>query len=80
MLYDFRNMRSWGKWDGPAAWELSKKEATVLPIAKLESGLCPCCGEKITWGKAMDISYLQAWKETGQAEPLGAGYYKEVDT
>ena len=79
MLYDFRNMRSWGKWDGPAAWELSKKEAKVLPIAKLESGLCPCCGEKITWGKAMDISYLQAWKETGQAEPLGAGYYSDVD-
>jgi len=46
-LYNFRNMRAWGKWDDPAVWEL-KGKAELEPIAKLESGLCPKCGEPLS--------------------------------
>lgn len=74
-LYNFRNMRSWGSWSGPALWELEGK-AELEPIAKLESGLCPVCGELVSWSRAGDIAWLKAWATTGQAEPLGAGYWE----
>jgi rRNA maturation protein Nop10 len=73
-LYNFRNMRSWGSWSGPAAWEM-EGEAELEPIAKLESGLCPECGEPVSWGRARDIAWLEMWVETGQAESMGAGYW-----
>ena len=73
-LYNFRNMRSWGSWSGPAVWELEGK-AELEPIAKLESGLCPVCGEPVSWSRAGDIAWLKAWAAAGQAEPLGAGYW-----
>jgi hypothetical protein len=73
-LYNFRNMRSWGSWSGSAMWEFEGK-AELKPIAILESGLCPVCGEPVSWSRAEDIAYLKSWVETGQAEPLGAGYW-----
>jgi len=73
-LHNFRNMRSWGKWDGTPVWELEGK-AELEPIAKLESGLCPVCGEPVSWSRARNIAWLKLWVETGQAEPLGAGYW-----
>jgi hypothetical protein len=73
-LYNFRNMRSWGSWGGEPVWELEGK-AELEPIAKLEAGLCPTCGERVTWGRAKDIALLKAWVTSGQAEPLGAGYW-----
>jgi len=73
-LYNFRNMRSWGSWSGPPVWELEGK-AELEPIAKLESGLCPVCGEPVSWSRARDITWLKMWAAAGQAEPLGAGYW-----
>ncbi|MBA7694045.1 hypothetical protein ES703_102646 [subsurface metagenome] len=74
-LYNFRNMRSWGSWSGPAVWELEGK-AELEPIAKLEAGLCPKCGEPVSWSRARDIAWLKLWAAAGQAEPLGAGYWE----
>ena len=73
-LYNFRNMRSWGSWKGEPVWELEGK-AELEPIAKLEAGLCPTCGEPVSWGRAREIAWLKAWATTGQVEPLGAGYW-----
>jgi hypothetical protein len=74
-LYNFRNMRSWGKWDGPALWELEEADKELLPIASLEAGLCPECGAPVSWFPARDIAWLQGWVTAGQAKPLGAGYW-----
>ncbi|MBA7693446.1 hypothetical protein ES703_102028 [subsurface metagenome] len=75
-LYNFRNMRSWGSWpkDEPPAWELEKK-AELETIAKLEAGICPVCGEPLTWSRAIDIAWLQARTGQQQPAPLGAGYW-----
>lgn len=78
-LYNFRNMRSWGSWSGPAVWDLEGK-AELEPIAKLESGLCSICGEPVIWGRARDIAWLKLWARDGQAEPIGAGYWKLAGT
>jgi len=73
-LYNFRNMRSWGKWDGPVVWAVEGK-AQLEPIAKLESGLCPQCGEVVKWGHAQGIARLQ-----GEVlVPVGAGYWRMAD-
>lgn len=74
-LYNFRNMRSWGTWSGPPVWEM-KGKAELEPIAKLEAGQCPVCGEPVSWARVRDIAWLRVWVENGQAEPLGAGYWK----
>jgi len=78
-LYNFRNMRSWGKWDNPPAWQL-KEKAELEPIAKLESGICPKCGAPLSWTRAGDIAWLKLWAEAGQAEPIGAGYWELAET
>ena len=74
-LYNFRNMRSWGKWDGEPVWELEAGIEAIEAITKLEAGLCPVCGEPVSWSRARDIAWLKAWAAAGQAEPLGAGYW-----
>ncbi|GAI01973.1 unnamed protein product, partial [marine sediment metagenome] len=77
-LYNFRNMRSWGSWKDEPVWELEGK-AELEPIAKLESGLCPVCGEPVSWSRAGDIAWLKLWAAAGQVEPIGAGYYELLD-
>ena len=73
-LYNFRNMRSWGSWADRPVWDLEGK-AELEPIAKLESGLCPVCGEPVSWSRAADIAWLKIWTEASQAKSLGAGYW-----
>lgn len=49
-LYNFRNMRSWGKWDDMPAWELAQagaagEDISGLEVAgKLHDHICPDCG------------------------------------
>ncbi len=74
-LYNFRNMRSWGGWKDESVWELEAGIESIEAITKLGAGLCPECGEPISWGRARDIGWLKAWATTGQAEPLEAGYW-----
>jgi len=56
-------------------WEMQGEEADLEPVAKLEAGLCPVCGEPVSWSRAGDIAWLKLWAAAGQAEPLGAGYW-----
>lgn len=52
-LWGFRNTRWWGSWNGEAAWQLTQagdEGADVeglTAIDKLESGVCPCCGQPL---------------------------------
>ena len=78
-LYNFRNMRSWGSWSGPAVWEL-EGEAELPAVASLEAGLCPVCGEPVSWSRARDIVWLKLWARAGQVKPLGAGYWALAET
>ena len=78
-LYNFRNMRTWGKWDGAAVWELVQSDGAIEAVAKLEAGQCPVCGASVRWGKARDIRHLVGWIEYGAAHQLGAGYWR-LDT
>jgi hypothetical protein len=72
-LFGFRNIRWWGDWNQPAVWTNSDE----LPaISALESGHCPECGEPLSWGKPVDILWLQIERV---ANPLGDGYY-ELDS
>jgi len=78
-LYNFRNMRSWGKWVDEPAWQLEGK-AKLEQVAMLEKGLCPDCGEPVIWSRARDIAWLKLWVADGQFEPLEAGYWQAVLT
>jgi hypothetical protein len=76
-IYGFRNIRTWGKWDGPAVWN-SKGSEYYLTINKMESGKCPGCGGHMTWGKPVDSHMLDAWQAEGKTTSLGGGYF-EID-
>jgi hypothetical protein len=78
-LYNFRNMRTWGKWDGAAVWQMLPADKPIAAVTKLEAGTCPVCGASVSWVKARDIAYLKAWAREGIAHPLGAGYW-QLDT
>ena len=79
-LYNFRNMRTWGKWDSPAAWLLESNEGNnIAAVAVLEAGNCPVCGTPVTWTKARDIKHLEIWASYGIAHRIGAGYW-QLDT
>ena len=49
-LYNFRNIRWWGKWDSQPVWTLQEAEAEgediagLEAVAKLQSHTCPDCG------------------------------------
>ena len=70
-LFNFRNMRAWGEWDGEPAWEL-KGEQKYAHIDDLEHGICPDCGKPLHWNKALPICLL----ELEQPQDIGAGYYR----
>ncbi|MBA7537710.1 hypothetical protein ES705_29979 [subsurface metagenome] len=85
-LRGFRNMVVWGRgqWDGEAAWSLDdlngKAKAAVegLDVEAVEglvAGVCPVCGEALTWGEALPIGLLNMVDK----KPLGAGYYRLAD-
>lgn len=60
-LRRFRNSSPWGKWTGEKAWECDTSDLDLGPEGEemskdrkkqkrmIEKGLCPCCGEKLTW-------------------------------
>lgn len=73
-LFGFRNIRSWGKWDGEPVWGAEGQEF-YLGIAKMESGKCPKCGGHLTWSKPVDSHPLDDWVKDGKAEALGGGYF-----
>ena len=69
-LWNFRNMRSWGNWHDAPVW-LLKGNPKFEHIVQLEKGLCPECGSKLTWGKAIPI----AWLKYESARDLTSGYW-----
>lgn len=79
-LYNFRNTWSWGKWDGQPAWSLEDlggdEGLDAGPVRKLESGICPECGEALDWARPIDRRRLDV--ELDKQE-LGAGYYRLRD-
>lgn len=78
-IYNFRNMRAWGKWDDLPVWECTEKEK-LAGVSELESGVCPECGTPISWaGKPLLMAFLKVWAGAGMAKPLGAGYWRLPD-
>lgn len=63
-LYNFQNGNYWGRWQDAPAWSLDdlgeSKESEVgqvdfEAVAQLQSGLCPCCSEPLTWKRKKDV-------------------------
>jgi len=73
-LWNFRNNAWWGRWTGEAKWQINSKESENMKAANsLGKGICPICGEKITWEKKpIDSTWLMIWG----AKDLGDGYYE----
>lgn len=86
-LYGFRAMRSWGVWDGPALWSLDDlgearselQDADMLAVHALGESRCPLDGLPITWSKPRPIRELRELDATGEAKPIGAGYWRLLD-
>lgn len=76
-IYNFRNIRSWGKWDRPAVWEC-KGAAEYLKISILEDSKDPETGIQIHWQKPISRHWLDKWHEEDKVKELGGGYY-EID-
>jgi len=83
-LFGFRNMRSWGKWDGPEVWSLQKadisqEEADLLlkrrSLGGSEDGHSHCYHDNliIKWSKPRPIAEL---REMEGVIELGSGYYE----
>lgn len=73
-LYNFRNAWAWGKWDDPPAWGLDEKRENTLSFAmveRLEAGVCPLCGEALTWKGPYRVAWLEAWG----AQAIGGGFH-----
>lgn len=83
VLYKFRNIRWWGKWDGGPEWDIHRvddEQADIKALEALEklgSGICPICGSPLCkWTKAFNSTYIEIW----QAEEIGnTGYYTIPD-
>lgn len=48
-IYNFRNMRWWGKWDGPDSWTVDRQTdeliTEMLMVEKIHENKCPCCND-----------------------------------
>jgi len=83
-LWNFRNMRSWGKWNGEEKWTMSKnvrvtevqEPSAIEAVVKLSNNICPDCGKPITWRKPYEMRWFDVWKMTDSLEPIGAGFYR----
>ena len=86
-LRGFRNMVVWGRgqWDGPSVWSLADLQGKVgaavegLDIQAIESlaaGVCPVCGEALTWSEALPVGLLNMVRDK---QDLGAGYWRLPD-
>lgn len=84
-MVGFRNMRSWGKWDGAPVWSLSElkgedkseaDELNVEAINQLGQSLCPKDGLPIKWGKPRLMTELKAEIDAGGTVDYGGGYHE----
>jgi hypothetical protein len=74
-LFNFRNMRSWGKWDSPMLW--GDREASVYErLAAFEAGKCDTCGVKMEASKVISIGYFRQWNARGWLHQLGGDYFQ----
>jgi hypothetical protein len=72
-LWNFRNLRYWGKWKDAPVWSCAETDKSSDLIA-LAQGNCPTCGKPICWqSTAWPIAYLDL--EGVLQEPDG-GYYR----
>lgn len=91
-LWNFRNVRWWGSWNGEPAWELAQAEEEgaevdgLGAVMHLQAGLCPDCGRPL---KALRHDHIRGrpvyWTQPiestyleawGAREIAGSGYYR----
>jgi len=91
-LFNFRNIRWWGSWQGEAVWQLSQAEAEgeniagLEAVSKLQAHLCPDCGQPLRVLHHSDrtgqaVQWSQPIDSTflliwGAKEIAGTGYYR----
>jgi len=70
-VYKFKNALTWGKWDGPPAWDVPAGEDKGQVLEALGCGRCPVDGSRIVWGERIAANLLAApwWAD------LGGGYW-----
>ncbi|GAI27110.1 unnamed protein product, partial [marine sediment metagenome] len=79
-LHGFRNQLWWGsgRWDDEPVWSMGDIEGAdaqdldTVAVESLESGLCPQCGQPVSWSRALPVAVL----ESMERRSLGAGYYE----
>ncbi len=74
-LWNFRNSRWWGRWDGEPKWSVElDKAGELLAVNTLGSGFCPDCGSPLKkWSQPIDSIYLKLWDAQ---EIAGSGYFR----
>jgi len=90
-LYNFRNGRWWGNWQGEAVWQLGQAEvegedvAGLQAVETLQAGHCPDCGQPLkTWHhghKGQPVQWSRPVDSTylliwSAVEIAGTGYYR----
>lgn len=91
-LYNFRNIRWWGSWQGESAWQLEQAKAEgenvdgLETVSKLQAGVCPDCGQPLRVLHHSDragepVHWSQPIDSTflliwGAKEIAGTGYYR----
>jgi len=74
-LHNFKNTVSWGTWKDEDKWGLPDHEKIYGYVSKIERSICPCCGSKIHWTRAVHIDeletldYQQIWLKVWQERP-----------
>jgi hypothetical protein len=74
-LFNFRNVRYWGKWNMPVAWH-TQGEEFYETIAKLESCECPDCHVKLKASAPVSSRYFDLWQSQGRTVAIGASYFE----
>lgn len=67
VLKGFRNMSWWGRWDGPALWDLPAADlAEVAPLLAVGRGECAACSAPLDWpGEVVPVSLFEVEKDLG---------------
>lgn len=73
-LYNFRNIRYWGKWNDPAEWSPAHGHTDYATIGKLERSKCPDCGKQLHWSDSLPITVL--YFKSDQLEEIRGGYFR----
>ena len=73
-LVGFHNRQTWGRWDGPAVWDIPVNDDAKPPLEELvmlKEGRCPIDGTPITWRPGvLGMGMVKdSWKS------IEAGYY-----